>query len=102
MKTHRVELYQRKNILHSLVKGLEMFQLRRHLRHKLSVSGRALDLGCGTGDYLPLIFELGISHVDALDNNAEMLEMIRDKRVKKIQADIKEINQRVNDTYDLI
>lgn len=77
---------------YDLMNSLMTFGMhRRWRRQTLSAAGVqpgavALDVGCGSGDYIKLLLQAGASHVIGVDFTKEMLELAAKRFAKEITA----------------
>jgi demethylmenaquinone methyltransferase/2-methoxy-6-polyprenyl-1,4-benzoquinol methylase len=52
----------------------------------VQAGARALDLGCGSGDYMRLLLKMGAAHVIGVDFSPEMLELARRRLAKELEV----------------
>ncbi len=101
---------------YDLMNSLMTFGMhRRWRRQTLRAAGVqagtvALDIGCGSGDYIALLLEAGVSHVTGVDFTKEMLELaakrfdkeISEGRVALIQADAAQMGFLQDESVDMV
>jgi demethylmenaquinone methyltransferase/2-methoxy-6-polyprenyl-1,4-benzoquinol methylase len=56
----------------------EIAELRREIAEAISLNSKVLDLGCGTGDLLPLLAKRG-ARITAIDKSPEMVKTARER-----------------------
>jgi ubiquinone/menaquinone biosynthesis C-methylase UbiE len=70
----------------------EIAELRREIAEAIPLNARVLDIGCGTGDLLPLLVERGAG-VTAIDKSPEMVKTARERAAAEDIFDSVSINQ---------
>ena len=101
---------------YDLMNSLMTFGMHRYWRRQtLRAAGVqagvvALDIGCGSGDYIKLLLQAGASHVIGIDFTKEMLELaagrfdkeISEGRVVLIQADAAQMSLIEDESVDIV
>ncbi len=77
------------------------------IENKIIISGKALDVGCGTGNYSIYLAKNGFD-VTGVDFSQKAIETARDKAkqnkvdVKFVKTDVTELSRTIHQTYDFI
>src|SRR5882724_13222895 len=70
----------------------EIAELRREIAEAIPPNSKVLDLGCGTGDLLPLLAKRG-ARITAIDKSPEMVKTARERATAEGIGDDVSISQ---------
>ena len=91
----------KKNILYDILYKLNQKKMNKSLRRFVNPNSRVLDIGCGAGEFLLTLKNMGVQHLEGIDFSEKAIEMLVTKGIKGYQG-IYEDFPADNSSYDLL